>query len=229
MLFRSLDLTQAKTWDDILALVATAVKKAKPGTWILGHGWHQEKWDHPPEPNVEGLPLHASLDAVSPDNPVMLWHASGHGVFVNATALKLAGIDKSTPDPQGGQIVRDANGEPVGFLRDNAMYPVQRVYAAYMAKRTPAETRTEFREEVRLASQDAVSKGITGFVDQGEDFAVLDELKRLAGEGQLPLRLYALVDPSRADPESVGLPGADHYQRFGTLEQIGRASCRETV
>lgn len=217
-----LDLTQAKTWDDILALVATAVKKAKPGTWILGHGWHQEKWDHPPEPNVEGLPLHASLDAVSPDNPVMLWHASGHGVFVNATALKLAGIDKSTPDPQGGQIVRDANGEPVGFLRDNAMYPVQRVYAAYMAKRTPAETRTEFREEVRLASQDAVSKGITGFVDQGEDFAVLDELKRLAGEGQLPLRLYALVDPSRADPESVGLPGADHYQRFGTLEQLKR-------
>ncbi|HEV2111680.1 MAG TPA: amidohydrolase, partial [Gammaproteobacteria bacterium] len=217
-----LDLTQAKTWDDIVALVAAAAKQAKPGTWILGHGWHQEKWDHAPEPNVEGLPLHASLDAVSPNNPVVLTHASSHGIYVNALTLKLAGIDKTTPDPQGGQIVRDAAGEPVGFLRDNAMYLVQKVYAASMAKRTPAAARAEFREEVRLAAQDAVSKGITGFVDQGEGFAVLDELKRLAGEGRLPLRLYALVDPSRADSESVGLPGADHYRRFDTLQQLER-------
>ena len=217
-----LDLTTAKTWDDILAQVAAAAKQAKPGAWIVGHGWHQEKWDHPPQPNVEGLPLHANLDAVSPKNPVMLSHASGHGIYVNAVALKLAGIDKSTPDPEGGQIVRDAAGEPVGFLRDNAMYPVQRVYAAYLARRTPAQSRAAFRHEVELASEDAVSKGITSFVDQGEDFAVLDELKRLAGQGVLPLRLYALVDPSRADPEGVGLPGADHYQRFDEFQQLSR-------
>ena len=217
-----LDLTKAKTWDDILAMVAAAAKQAKPGQWILGWGWHQEKWDHAPQPNVEGLPLHASLDAVSPHNPVMLSHASGHGVYVNAVTLKLAGIDKATPDPQGGQIVRDAAGEPVGFLRDNAMIPAQKAYAAYMAKRTPAQIQADFRKEVRLASQDAVSKGVTGFVDQGEDFAVLDELKRLAGEGLLPLRLYAMVDPSRADPESASLPGADRYQRFDTLQQLTR-------
>jgi len=215
-----LDLAKARNWDDILAMVADAAKKAKPGQWILGWGWHQEKWDHAPQPNVEGLPLHASLDAVSPGNPVMLSHASGHGVYVNAVALKLASITKATLDPPGGQIVRDAGGEPVGFLRDNAMNLARAVYGTYMAKRTPEEVSAQFREQVRLAAQDAVSKGITGFVDQGEDFAVLDEMKRVAGT--LPLRLYAMVDPSRKDPESAGLPGADHYARFDVFQQLER-------
>ncbi|HET7176536.1 MAG TPA: amidohydrolase [Gammaproteobacteria bacterium] len=217
-----LDLTHAKTWDDILAQVAEAVKQAKPGQWILGWGWHQEKWEHPPGPNVDGLPLHASLDAVSPDNPVMLSHASGHGVFVNALVLKLANITKATPDPQGGEIVHDTDGDPIGFLRDNAMQPAQDAYTAYLAKRTPAEARAAFRETVHRAAEDAVSKGITSFVDQGEDFAVLDELKRLAGQGALPLRLYEMVDASRGESLAVGLPGYDHYRRFDRFEQLTR-------
>lgn len=217
-----LDFTKAKDWDDIVAMVAAAAKRAKPGQWILGWGWHQEKWDRAPQPNVEGLPLHGSLDAISPKNPVMLSHASGHGVFVNALALKLAGISKATPDPQGGQIVRDAVGEPIGFLRDNAMDPVRDAYGIYLAKRTPAEAKAEFRQAVQLAAKDAISKGITGFVDQGEDFTVLDELKRLAGEGVLPLRLYAMVDPKRQDPIAAGLPGGDHYSRFDVFQQLER-------
>src|SRR6185437_6239746 len=62
-----LDITKAKDWDEILGMVKAAAAKAKPGDWIIGRGWHQEKWTHAPQPNVEGLPLHASLDAVSPD------------------------------------------------------------------------------------------------------------------------------------------------------------------
>src|SRR5260370_13137402 len=79
-----LDLRETRTWDAIVAQVARAAKQAKPGEWIVGRGWHQSKWDHPPEPNVEGFPLHASLDNVSPNNPVLLTHASGHAAFVNA-------------------------------------------------------------------------------------------------------------------------------------------------
>src|SRR6516165_10428289 len=67
-----LDLREERTWDDIVAQVGRAAKQAKPGDWIVGRGWHQSKWDHAPEPNVEGFPLHASLDKVSPDNPVLL-------------------------------------------------------------------------------------------------------------------------------------------------------------
>ena len=214
-----LDLTKTKDWDEIVAMVGQAVKKAKPGQWILGRGWHQEKWTRAPQPNVDGYPLHASLDAVSPDNPVMLTHASGHGVYVNAVVLKMVGIQKGTPDPEGGQIVRDASGEPVGFLRDNAMNPVHRAYDAAIQARGEAENVAELREAVRLAGVDAVSKGITSFVDQGESFAVLDQLKLLAGEGVLPLRLFAQVDPTNTD---MGLAGAAQYRKFDALEQLKR-------
>src|SRR5450432_234398 len=115
-----LDLREARTWDDIVAQVARAAKQAKPGEWIVGRGWHQSKWDHAPEPNVEGFPLHASLDQVSPNNPVLLTHASGHAAFVNGKALEAAGVTRATKDPQGGEILKDKAGNPTGLLRERA-------------------------------------------------------------------------------------------------------------
>ena len=115
-----LDLTKARNWDDIVSQVATAVEVAPRGSLIEGHGWHQEKWDRVPQPNVEGVPLHASLDRVSPNNPVSLSHASGHASFVNGAALRLAGITRNTPNPDGGEIVKDSTGEPTGLLREHA-------------------------------------------------------------------------------------------------------------
>ncbi len=112
-----LDLTKAQTWDDIVAQVRDAAKSAKPGSLIEGRGWHQEKWTHAPQPNVEGVPLHASLDAVSPNNPVVLEHASGHASFVNGAALRLAGVTRATANPSGGEIVKDSTGEPTGLLK----------------------------------------------------------------------------------------------------------------
>jgi hypothetical protein len=214
-----LDLTRTKDWDEIVAMVAEAVKQAKPGAWIIGRGWHQEKWTHAPQPNVDGYPLHASLDAVSPDNPVMLTHASGHGVYVNAVVLKRVNITKGTPDPEGGQIVKDAGGEPVGFLRDNAMNPVHKALDAAIKQRGEAENEAYLAEAAKLASADALKKGITGFVDQGESFAALDQLKKLAGQGALPLRLYAEVDPTNGD---YGLDAATQYRRYPALEQLQR-------
>ncbi|HEY8229710.1 MAG TPA: amidohydrolase family protein, partial [Rhodanobacteraceae bacterium] len=85
------DVGKAKNWDEIVAIVKAAVAKAKPGQWIIGQGWQQAKWDKVPQPNIDGLPLPDSLNAVSPDNPVLLNHASGHGIYANAAALKLAG------------------------------------------------------------------------------------------------------------------------------------------
>lgn len=214
-----LDLTQAKDWDSIVAMVAAAVKKAKPGDWIIGRGWHQEKWTHAPQPNVDGYPLHASLDAVSPRNPVMLTHASGHGVFVNAVVLKMVGIDKGSADPEGGQIVKDASGDPIGFLRDNAMDPVHEALDSAIKKRGEKANEEYVRQAASLASQDALAKGITGFVDQGESFAALDQLKQLAGAGALPLRLYAQVDPGNSD---YGLEAAAQYRKYPPLEQLKR-------
>src|SRR4030095_9154257 len=103
-----LDLTKARLWDDLAAMVGGAAKKAKPGDGITGRGWHQAKWERPPVPVIEGNPVHASLSAVSPNNPWVLTHASGHASFVNAKALELGGVTKQTPNPSGGEIVRDA-------------------------------------------------------------------------------------------------------------------------
>jgi predicted amidohydrolase YtcJ len=186
-----LDLTTARTWDDIVAMVAEAAKTAAPGEWIVGRGWHQEKWDHPPSPMVEGNPVHASLSAVSPENPVYLTHASGHGSFVNARALALAGIDRSTQNPSGGEIVRDAAGNATGLLRETAQGLAGRVRGR--DTRTAAERDAHNRRLVDLAGAEALSRGVTSFHDAGSGFATIDVFRQLADEGTLPIRLNVMV------------------------------------
>lgn len=83
-----LNLRDARTWDDIVSIVHAAAREAKPGDWIVGRGWHQAKWAKPPSPEVEGFPVHDALSKVSPNNPVLLTHASGYAAFVNAAAMK---------------------------------------------------------------------------------------------------------------------------------------------
>ncbi|MGH9542268.1 MAG: amidohydrolase [Terriglobales bacterium] len=187
-----LELGRAPNWDAIVAMVRTAAAKAKPGEWILGTGWQQSKWDRAPQPNVDGLPLPASLDAASPRNPVMLEHASGHAIIANAVALRLAGITRTTPDPPGGTIVRDAHGNAIGMLRDTAMGAVRRAYEHYLRTLPAAERAAQRERALRLALANEASKGITTFVDMGEDFATIDWLKQQAARG-LPIRLYVNV------------------------------------
>ena len=186
-----LELQNAKTWNDIVAMVADAVKTAKPGQWIEGRGWHQEKWTTPPQPNVEGFPTHASLDAVSPDNPVVLTHASGHGVFVNARAMALSNITRTTPNPDGGEILRDKNGDAVGFLRERAQGLVKRGAGEPMP--TPAEAAARDRKILELADQEVTSKGITSFEDAGSPPAVIDRMKALIDAHQLNVRLWVMI------------------------------------
>ncbi|HET7301022.1 MAG TPA: amidohydrolase family protein, partial [Oleiagrimonas sp.] len=180
-------------WAGVVAMVKAAVAKAKPGEWIVGQGWQQTKWNKAPQPNIGGLPLPASLDAVSPDNPVMLVHASGHGLYANAAALKAAGITDATPDPDGGSIVRDANGHAIGMLRDTAAWPVHAAYQRYLDTMGPAQRKARRAKALHLAVNDAISKGITTFVGMGADFQTIDWLKKQAAKG-LPLRLYMNVD-----------------------------------
>ncbi|HEX7018398.1 MAG TPA: amidohydrolase [Gemmatimonadaceae bacterium] len=222
-----LDLTKARTWDDIVAMVRKAAAAAKPGDWIVGRGWHQEKWDHAPQPNVHGLPYNTSLSAASPRNPVFLEHASGHGAIVNALAMKLAGIGPKTPNPPGGEIVRDDKGVAIGTLQDRATGLVGRVMAQAEAKRTPAEREARAERQVQLASSDAIRKGITSFQDQGESFETLALFRKLAGAGKLPIRLYAMVGSGDLAELADKLPkfhvvgyGGDHL----TINAIGEVT-----
>jgi predicted amidohydrolase YtcJ len=196
-----LDLTQTTSWDDIVLAVEGAVASASPGEWISGRGWHQEKWDETPSgPMVDGVPVHASLDAVSPLNPVILTHASGHAAYANGLALEMADIGPGTPDPEGGTIVRDAAGNATGLLRENADGLVSAVRDAVDADRSEGERWAEFDRQVQLAAQEALSKGVTTFHDAGAGFETIDGFKRLADEGRLPVRLYVMV---RANNEAM--------------------------
>ncbi|RMH19644.1 MAG: amidohydrolase [Acidobacteria bacterium] len=186
-----LDLRAARRWQEIVDQVAAAVAEAAPGEWIRGRGWHQDKWDEPPSPAVEGFPVHDSLSAVSPDNPVILTHASGHASFVNAKAMTLAGIDRTTPDPPGGEILRDRRGRPTGLLRETAAGLVQRARS-----QDGAPPAGEARRMIELASAECLRNGITSFQDAGSPFPVIDLLKQAADDGLLGVRLWIMVRDS---------------------------------
>lgn len=188
-----LNVGKAPNWDAIVAMVKAAVAKAKPGEWIVGSGWQQSKWNQVPQPNIDGLPLPESLDSVSPNNPVLLEHVSGHAVYANAEALKLAGITGKTPDPPGGSIVHDAEGNPIGVLRDTADDPVFSAYRRYVASLPPQEVAARSEKALELAVRNEITNGITTFVDMGENFQTVNWLKEQAGKG-LPLRLYININ-----------------------------------
>jgi predicted amidohydrolase YtcJ len=188
-----LDLTRAATWSEIVEQVAAAAREAEPGEWIFGSGWHQEKWTELPEPNLDGQPLHASLSSVSPDNPVHLAHSSGHAIFVNERALKLAGIDSTTADPPGGTIVRDDDGNPTGLMRETAEGLIRAVIDRENSERAPHEREAELRRQMELAGREALSKGVTTVHDAGASFDDIDRFKAWAREGALPVRLYVMV------------------------------------
>ena len=195
----TLDLRGAKNWDEIVAMVAAAAREAKPGAWILGSGFHQAKWDRTPEPNVRGFPVHQSLSRVSPRNPVWLTHASGHAGFANAEALRQAGVDKNTPDPAGGEILRDRHGDPTGLMNEGAQELIEHALDASRAQRPASEAEAELRQQIKLAERECLSKGITTFEDAGSSFATVDLFRNMAEQGELGLRLWVMLRAPQAE------------------------------
>jgi predicted amidohydrolase YtcJ len=187
----NLNLMKVTSWDEIVAMVEKAVKAAKPGQWIYGRGWHQEKWTSRPQPNVEGFPTHEALSRVSPNNPVQLTHASGHASFANAKAMELSGVTGSTPNPEGGDFLKDAKGNPTGLFRETASRLIRR--GAGEPRRTPEEDLQRARKILELASQEAVSKGVTSFQDAGSSFADVDLMKTMVDEGRMNVRLWVML------------------------------------
>jgi len=192
----TLDLMDVKDWDEIVSMVAAAAKQAKPGEWILGRGWHQEKWSSVPKPNVEGFPFHDELSRVSPDNPVMLTHASGHASFVNARAMELSNITRTTVNPAGGEILKDSTGRPIGLLRETASGLASRALEQWRQTKSTAERDADAYRQLELAVQASLEKGVTSFHDAGEPFSSIDVIKRFASDGKLGIRLFVMMRDS---------------------------------
>ena len=191
-----LNLMSVKNWDEVVAMVKDAAAKAGPGAWIRGRGWHQDKWDRKPEPAVEGFPTHHSLSAASPNNPVILGHSSGHASFANAKAMELAGVTRATKSPAGGDILKDTKGEPTGLFRETADALIEAAYDKAREGMKPEEREAETRRQIQLASEEALSKGVTSFQDAGSSFETIDVFKKVAAEGKLGPRLWVMVRDS---------------------------------
>ncbi len=206
----NLDLMNVETWDAVTAMVAEAVKTAQPGEWIVGRGWHQDKFSPPPARTVEGYPLHDALSAVSPDNPVMLTHASGHALIANAKAMALAGVDGDTANPDGGKIVRDENGAAIGVFEETAESLIQRHYQQSLEAMSPEARQARARKALELAAADCLAKGVTSFQDAGSSFATIDLIKQAVDEGKLGVRLWVMTNEGN---QALSERGADYKMK----------------
>jgi len=196
-----LDFRYAESFADIVSMVAEKTAETPEGEWIIGRGWHQDKWIESEDELVEGLPLHDSLSAATPDHPVMLIHTSGHGVFVNQRAMRLVEMDADTPDPEGGEIVRDEQGQPTGMMRESAQDVFRQAYSGHQGRRPAGVAEDEMRRMITLAGEESLRHGITSFQDLGTTFAEVDLIRTMADEGNLPVRLYMAFEEQAADME----------------------------
>jgi len=188
-----LDLVGTGTPDEIIALVRQKARQASNGAWIRGRGWDQNDW-----PEIR-LPDRSLLDNAAPDNPVLLSRIDGHAIWVNSAALDRAGITRNTPDPTGGKIYRDRAGDPTGILLDNATDLVFRII--------PEESRSTKKRQLKKAVAYLNSLGITSIHDAGtsrETLAILGDMER---EGELTLRVYAMLNDDPEDYEPFLLNG----------------------
>ena len=191
-----LDLMATASYQDLIDLVAEAVADAQPGEWIVGRGWHQSKWDPAPDPAVRGFQTHQALSEISPENPVLLRHASGHASFANALAMELAGVTADTPDPAGGEIIRDEAGQPTGIFVETASGLVSAAYSASRDSMTTEDLEAESMRALLLAQEEAFSKGVTSFQDAGVGVGTLEMYRRAIDDGDLKLRVWAMVSAS---------------------------------
>src|SRR6185503_14113430 len=165
---------------DFLAKVKARVDQTKPGDWVTGRGWIETHWQPPV------FPTRWDLDKVAPTNPVILGRADGHGAVANSAALKLAGVDKNTPNPFGGEISKDKqSGEPNGMLLDAAQGLVRR--------RVPPTTREDAERAVVLGVKRDIELGWTQVQDAGGSYEDIEIFKKLYASGEIKLRIYKAV------------------------------------
>ena len=171
----SVQLRDAATQEEFRKRIGEFAAKLAKGRWVLNGNWDHENW------KPASLPTRQLIDAVTPNNPVFINRLDGHMALANSLALKLAGITRATKDPDGGTIVRDANGEPTGVLKDAAMNFVYKVI--------PDPTEAEMIESIKAAMRYAAENGVTSVQDMSASPDVLGVYQTLLARGELSVRV----------------------------------------
>ena len=200
---RNVDLVGTTSYDEVIARVVARARTTPKGEWIVGRGWDQNDWGDTRWPTLE------ALSRAVPDHPVYLERVDGHAGLVNALALQKAGVTKATRDPSGGEIIRDAQGNPAGVLVDNAQGLVERVI--------PAPTRAQMKEAIQAAIAEMHRWGLTGIHDAGASAQTLELYEELGREGALRIRLYAMISDHAPTLEAWFRRGPQSGLYDGTL------------
>jgi predicted amidohydrolase YtcJ len=189
---QEVQLKDAATPADFAARIGARAKSLAKGEWVTGGDWDEQRW------SPANLPTKELIDSTTPENPVYVNRYDGHEVLVNTLALKLAGITDKTPDPPGGQIVRDAQGSPTGVLRDAAQDLVSKVM--------PPMTHEQRIKAIHQAMEHAASLGVTSVQDMNPSFADVGAYAELLEKGELTLRIYAApMETDWKDQARIGL------------------------
>lgn len=203
----NLDLVGTKSLADMQERIAERARTTEPGAWIRGRGWDHMTWES------QKLPTREDLDQVTAGHPAVFTRVDGHICVANTAALEVAGITKLTPDPPGGKIDHNREGEPTGILREGARDSVYNV--------VPKVTAAERRKAIELALADAAQWGLTSVQDNSswQDFLVYEDLER---EGKLTARIsewLAFDDPLETlKRERAHHPGDDPLLHTGMLK-----------
>jgi predicted amidohydrolase YtcJ len=171
----SVQLRDAASPEEFRKRIGEFAAKLPAGRWVLNGNWDHENW------KPAKLPTRQLIDAVTPDNPVFINRLDGHMCLANSLALKLAGVTRDTKDPDGGTIVRDANGEPTGVLKDAAM--------SFVYKVIPNPTEDEMIEAIKAAMRYAAENGVTSVQDMSASPEVLGVYQKLLARGELTVRI----------------------------------------
>ena len=207
----SFNLEGTKSLGDLLAKVKERVASAKAGEWIVGRGWIETFWNPP------AFPTRSDLDQVAPNNPVILGRADGHGAVVNSAALKLAGIDRNTPNPFGGEISKDKNGEPNGMLLDHAQ--------ALVRDRVPPQVAPDPEQAALAADQRSLTLGWCEIQDTGGTWNDVDVYRKLYQQGKLKIRIYKAVwgpgpQADRLLKEGAQIGAFDHHLTIRSIKVV---------
>lgn len=179
------DASGTKDFAELVQRVKEHVATISDGEWIIGGGWNQEEW-----PGNE-LPVHDALSAVSPNNPIFLYRDGGNSAFANAKALEIAGITRNTPDPEGGNIYRKANGDPTGFVVNMGNNLIK---AHFPEDQKPDEY---YREVYIRAGQRANEVGLTGWHDAGTSPNMIRIYKQLVDRREITVRANVMLQNPR--------------------------------
>jgi predicted amidohydrolase YtcJ len=178
------DLVDTASYDAVIARVKQRAASAAPGEWIVGRGWDQNDWP------VQEFPTFAALDAAVPDHPVFVTRVDGHAALANSAAMRAAGVTAATKDPDGGRIIRDANGNPTGVFVDAATDLIE--------KAMPVASVEQRKARVLAAAQDIAAHGLTEMHDAGIDADTIKAVQELIDEGRFTIRVYAMLGDNDA-------------------------------